>query len=247
LHPLIIFTLDGSVDTFYEGSERRNFFISRLVEELSLSSFVEPVIVSVKAGSVIVELVFYQNPGSSLTISDVVLRLRESARSGRFESMGLKGLTIGDDEIMSNAASAVFPLFAVICASVICFILTCTAGILAIKRYCLSRNENKVRPFVVDPKENVVQRTALAVKIGSAASSLSNTRSIVPTSVSSSPPDPSPAFRRVLPRFEKPEVGIDVAPAASAANRFGISAAGSSTSAKDKSRDARHPALVYGR
>ncbi len=122
LHPPIIFTLHGLVDSFTESSERRASFLFLLVEKLSLSNYVEHIIVSVRSGSVIVELVFYQHHGSTLLISDVVARMRASFRFGHFDSIGVEGLTIGDETI-SKSESAVFSLLAIILISTFCFLI----------------------------------------------------------------------------------------------------------------------------
>ncbi len=87
--------------------------------------------------------------------------------------MGIKGLTIGDEAILLLPP---FPIFfwsyAALPGSAIFFIVARTAGTVAIKRRCLSRNANKVRPFVIDKgsadlKDSAVQRAAWAVDIGS--------------------------------------------------------------------------------
>ena len=132
-----------------------------------------------------------------------------------------------------------FPSFSGLPGSVIFFIVARTAGTVAIKRRCLSRNANKVRPFVIDKgladlKDNAVQRAAWAVDIGSPHT----TCGLSPPAVAdASAPDISPAFRRVLPRFQKPDLGIGGATVTSAAASF----PGSSSSATDKARDVRYP------
>ena len=148
-------------------------------------------------------------------------------------------MTIGDEAILLHSASAIFPLFLVICCSTIFFILACTAGTVAIKRRCLSRNANKVRPFVIDKgsadlKDSAVQRAAWAVDIGSPHTKCGLSP---PAVADASALDISPAFLRLLPRFQKPDFGIGGATVTSAAASF----PGSSSSGTDKAHDVLYP------
>ena len=232
MHPAIVFKLHGNVDSFADASDRRAKFISLLVEKLSLSSSVEPVIVSVRSGSVLVDLVFYQYPGSALSIDGVMLRLRASFRSGDFESIGVMGLTIGDETI-SQPDSALFSLSAIVVISAICFLMICMFSMVALKRRL---DANKIHPFINDKHSHVVhvnvQPSGQSIAATGSAAAPSPTPpkpSIVAALARSSPQDldPGAVFRRVLPRYE-------AAPAVSSSAAF---ASGLPSSASKK-RDA---------
>ena len=209
MHPAIVFKLHGIVDSFADASDRRAKFISLLVEKLSLFSSVEPIIVSVRSGSVLVDLVFYQHPGSALSIDDVLLRLRACFRSGDFESIGAISLTIGDETI-SQPDSALISLSAIVVISAICFLMICMFGMVALKRRL---DANKIHPFVSDKHSRVVHvnvqpsSPSIAATGSAAAPSPSpspSKPSIVAALARSSPQDldPGAVFRRVLPRYE---------------------------------------------
>ena len=232
MHPAIVFKLDGNVDSFAYASDRRAKFISLLVGKVSLSSSVEPVIVSVRSGSVLVDLVFYQHPGSALSIDDVMLRLRASFRSGDFESIGVMSLTIGDETI-SQPDVAVISLSAIIVISAICFLMFCMFGMVALKRRL---DENKIHPFVSNKHSHVVHvnvqpsgPSIVATSSAAAPSPSPSKPSIVAAVARSSPQnlDPGAVFRRVLPRYE-------TVPAVSSSATF---ASGLPSSAQNK-RDA---------
>lgn len=206
MHPAIVFKLHGSVDSFVETSDRRAKFVSLLIEKLSLSSSFEPLIVSVRPGSVIVDLVFYHHHTSSLSINDVMLRLRVSFRSGDFESIGVIGLTIGDETI-SLPDSAIFSLMAIIAVSAMCFLIFCMFGMLFVKKRL---DANKIHPFVGNKSSpsldvNVQSSAASTVTVISSAPAPSPSKfPQLPTSTRASLQESSPGavFRRVLPRYE---------------------------------------------
>jgi hypothetical protein len=205
MHPAVVFKLHGSVDSFVETSDRRAKFLSLLIEKLSLSPSVEPLIVSVRPGSVIVDLVFYQHYASSLSINDVMLRLRVSYRSGDFESIGVIGLTIGDETI-PLPDSAILSLMAIIAISAMSFLIICMFGMLFVKKRL---DANKIHPFVGDKNSlsrhvNVSSSAASAVAVGSAVAPSPSKFPQLSTSTGASLQELSPgaAFRRVLPRYE---------------------------------------------
>jgi hypothetical protein len=211
MHPAIVFKLHGNVESFADASDRRSKFISLLVEKLSLLSSFEPIIVSVRSGSVLVDVAFYQHPGSALSIDDVMLRLRASFRSGDFESIGVMSLTIGDETI-SQPDSALISLSAIVVISAICFLMICMFGMVALKRRL---DANKIHPFVSDKHSSVVHvdvqpsglsfaATGSALSPSPSPSPSPSKPSIVAALARSAPQDldPGAVFRRVLPRYE---------------------------------------------
>ena len=98
-------TLTGSIDTFGEGSERRTGFVSGLVSILAIPAN-QLVIISVTAGSVIVELGFLRIDGATSSPTEVVSRLKNAATSGQLDKFGLTTLSVGQENIFdSNVVS----------------------------------------------------------------------------------------------------------------------------------------------
>jgi hypothetical protein len=200
-HPAIVFKLHGSVDTFDEASDRRAKFLSVVVEKLSLPSSVQPLIVAVKPGSVIVDLVFFTHPGSMLSIGDVMIRLRTSFRNGDFASIGAISLAIGDETI-SPADSSVLSMMAIISISAICFLMVCMFSMLAVKR-CF--DANKVHPFIADKSRLTHQTNSLHSPAAAVASETAAARFPLAAASSRVSPQDSASdavFRRVLPKYE---------------------------------------------
>jgi hypothetical protein len=200
LHPSIVVTLHGSVDSFSETSERRKAFLSFLVTKLSLFHLFEPIIVAVRPGSVIVHLVFYEHISSMLTVTEVVMRLRVSFRSGELESIGVTGLIIGD-EVVSQEDHTVFSLLAIVMTSTLSFMMICIFGLLVIKR---RRDANKIIPFFSDKDSVDSKCDASAVSFDSehTPSPLKNDSTHLVATASSLDLPPGAAFRRVLTRNE---------------------------------------------
>jgi hypothetical protein len=90
----IILTLTGSVETFSEGSERRLAFVSILASTLSIPES-QIVIISVRSGSIIIELEFVQISSSDVSPVEAALRLNAAMVGGRLESIGAISLSIG--------------------------------------------------------------------------------------------------------------------------------------------------------
>ena len=93
-HIPIVITLTGSVETFSEGSDRRLAFVSILASTLSISEN-QIVIISVRPGSIIVELEFVQILSSDVSPAEAMLRLRQAMAGGSLESIGAISLSIG--------------------------------------------------------------------------------------------------------------------------------------------------------
>jgi hypothetical protein len=205
---------------------RRADFLSLLVEKLSLSVSIEPIIISVRAGSVIIELGFYQHIGSALLISDVLLKLKASYRLGDLDSIGVQGLTIGY-EAVSKPESAAVSFFVIVFIATISFLMICMLAMLAIKR---RHDANKIHPFVYGKGtlDSIKPSAAAVVTVGSpAAPSISKPPALTPAT---SQDVTSTAFRRVLPKY-----GTGAAEGAVENSRKSVF---SSSSAGNKKRDA---------
>ena len=90
----IVLTLTGSIETFSEGSERRLAFVSILASTLSISEN-QIVIISVRSGSIIVELAFLQISSSDVSPAEAALRLNAAMAEGSLQSIGAVSLSIG--------------------------------------------------------------------------------------------------------------------------------------------------------
>jgi hypothetical protein len=121
--------LTGSIETFGEGSERRTAFVSGLAAILKIPEY-QMVIVSVTAGSVIVELAFLRSDAAHASPSEVVLRLKAAAASGQLERFGLTGLTIGQENVLEKSSESLLVLIiasvggavaVIACAAVMCW------------------------------------------------------------------------------------------------------------------------------
>ncbi len=104
-HEKIVLTLTGSIDTFGEGSERRTAFVSGLISILAIPAN-QMVIISVTAGSVIVELGFLRIDGAPSSPTELVSRLKTAATSGQLDKFGIATLSVGQENVFdSNSAS----------------------------------------------------------------------------------------------------------------------------------------------
>jgi hypothetical protein len=97
-HAKIILKLTGSIDTFGEGSVRRKSVSSGLAATLGINEK-QIVIISLTAGSVIIELVFMRVEGAQVSPTEAVLLLKTVASSGQLEKFGLTGLTVGQENV----------------------------------------------------------------------------------------------------------------------------------------------------
>jgi serine/threonine protein kinase len=97
-HEPIIFTIDGSFDSFGAGSALRRAFVFKISELLGLQE-VQIAIISVKSGSIIVELGFLKIDSSAVSPAEAVVRLRNAAASGQLESLSVKHLAIGSESV----------------------------------------------------------------------------------------------------------------------------------------------------
>ena len=93
------------MDTFVEGSARRLSFLSGLAAVLRISEK-QIIIVSVTAGSVIVELAFVRVDGALVSPTEAVLRLKTAASSGQLEKFGLTGLTVGQENVFEKSSES---------------------------------------------------------------------------------------------------------------------------------------------
>ncbi len=97
-HPVILFSMPGSIITFSEGSDLRRAFVADLAVLLEILER-RIVIVSVKSGSIIVELAFLREPGSSILPTNISTRLKDAAAAGKLETFGVTSLNIGGHSV----------------------------------------------------------------------------------------------------------------------------------------------------
>jgi hypothetical protein len=110
--------LTGSVETFSEDSERRRLFLSGLASMLAIPQS-QIVIISVKSGSVIIELGFLRTSASSVSPIQATLLLKEATAAGRLDSFGATGLTIGGQSVLAPSSSqSQLPLSLIVGSSV---------------------------------------------------------------------------------------------------------------------------------
>ncbi len=101
-HAKIILKLTGSIDTFGEGSARRNLFLSGLAAVLQIPEK-QIVIISVSEGSVIVDLCFVRVDGVHMSPTEIVVRLKSAATSGELEKFGLLDMTVGQNSVFESS------------------------------------------------------------------------------------------------------------------------------------------------
>ena len=99
--PTIIVKLSGTIDTFSEGSERRRAFVSGIAAVLRILER-QVVIISVTAGSVIVELSFIRADEVQASPSEIVLRLKSAAASGELDKFGVTAVNVGQDNVFNS-------------------------------------------------------------------------------------------------------------------------------------------------
>lgn len=119
-HERIVVTIDGSFDSFGAGSSLRRAFVFKLSGLLGLQED-QIAIISVKSGSIIVELGFLKIDSSAVSPADAVVRLRSAAAAGQLESLSVKNLAIGTETVplFTDPASSLFQQASVL-AGIIC-------------------------------------------------------------------------------------------------------------------------------
>jgi hypothetical protein len=118
-HPSVVMTMSGTIDMFVEGSDRRRSFISDIAALLVISER-QILIVSVKSGSIIVELAFARAAGSSESPTEIVLRLKNAAAAGKLQPLGVTNLSIdGQAASLSDSAVVTAGLSLVVVAAIV--------------------------------------------------------------------------------------------------------------------------------
>jgi len=108
-HELIILTLTGSIETFSEGSDRRRSFVAGLASIIS-TPVEQIVIMSVRSGSVIVDLAFVRDSTSSVSPLQAAMRLKEAAVAGKLEELGATDLLVGGKALISPSSPSQVPV-----------------------------------------------------------------------------------------------------------------------------------------
>jgi hypothetical protein len=128
---------------FSEGSDRRRSFISNLAALLVISER-QIVVVSVRSGSIIVELAFVRDAASSVSPSDCVSRLKDAAAAGKLEPLGVSGLSIGGQPVAISSSSAELSFGIIVGIAGSCAIVTIVHAIAFVKSKNLKAADSKV-------------------------------------------------------------------------------------------------------
>jgi hypothetical protein len=141
-HEPVVLTIAGSIESFLEGSERRRSFLSSLALILDILES-QIVILSIKSGSIIVELAFVRDSNSTASPAEATSRLKDALLEGTLEKLGTLDLKIGGQSInLPPSSSASLPL--VIGSSTAGAVVVLVMLVLAIK-YRI-RHRQKVQP-----------------------------------------------------------------------------------------------------
>jgi hypothetical protein len=105
-----VLKITGATVNFVEGSELRRTFLSSLASVLAILES-QIVILSVKSGSIIVELAFVRDSNSIVSPSEAILRLEKAHLDGKLEKFGALDLKIGGQSVnLPSSSSASSPL-----------------------------------------------------------------------------------------------------------------------------------------
>jgi len=132
--------MTGSMESFAEGSDRRNSFTLGLASILGIPDR-QIYYISVRSGSVIVELAFMKMASSAVAPDRAVSLLKEVFLAGKLDNFGVIDLSIGGQSVL--AAPAAVPFLAIAASSALIFVIA-----VLLLRYFRSRLNCgiKVRP-----------------------------------------------------------------------------------------------------
>ena len=122
--------MTGSIESFAEGSDRRNSFTLALASILGIPDR-QIYYISVRSGSVIVEIAFMKIASSGVAPDRAVLLLKEVFLAGKLDIFGVIDLTIGGRSVLAAPAA---PILAIAASSGLIFVI----GVLLL-RYFRSR------------------------------------------------------------------------------------------------------------
>jgi hypothetical protein len=83
-HEPVVLLITGSIQTFYEGSEHCRAFLSSLVSIFAIPES-RIFILSIKLGSVIIELAIMRDSNSTTSPSEAISRLKDAFLEGKLE------------------------------------------------------------------------------------------------------------------------------------------------------------------
>jgi hypothetical protein len=155
-HANVVLTMTGSIESFAEGSDHRNSFTQGIASILRI-----PVrqihILSVKSGSIIVELAFMSIAASAVTPVEAVSLIEEAFLLGKLEYLGVTELSIGGRSVYTPAP----PIIAIVASAGLIFVV-----VVLVARYIHSRIKCniKVRPIeTVAPQSQTEYSNSAAV------------------------------------------------------------------------------------
>lgn len=146
--------MTGSIESFTEGSSRRNSFTSGLASILGIHQR-QIHYLSVRSGSIIVELAFMKMATSAVTPDRAIALLKDAFLAGKLDDFGVIDLTVGGQSVYSSST----PYFAIAASSGLVFIV----GVLLF-RYLRSRFKCniKVAPVDTDTPQNQTEYSKAA-------------------------------------------------------------------------------------
>ena len=112
--------MTGSMESFAEGSDRRNSFTLGLASILGIPDR-QIYYISVRSGSVIVELAFMKIASSAVAPDRAVSLLKEAFLAGKLDNFGVIDLSIGGQSV--PAAPAAVPFLAIAASSALIFVI----------------------------------------------------------------------------------------------------------------------------
>ena len=122
--------MTGSIESFAEGFDRRNSFTLALASILGIPDR-QIYYISVRSGSVIVEIAFMKIASSVVAPDRAVLLLKEVFLAGKLDIFGVIDLSIGGQSVLAAPAA---PILAIAASSGLIFVI----GVLLL-RYFRSR------------------------------------------------------------------------------------------------------------
>jgi hypothetical protein len=142
-HEPVVLSITGSIDTFYEGSEHRRAFLSGLASILAIPES-RIFIVSIKSGSVIIELAILRDSNSTTSPSEAISRLKDAFLEGKLELLGVKDLNIDSQSVKQPSVLSPLVIGVSTAGAVILFVILFAS--IKYRRHILQKR-NEITPL----------------------------------------------------------------------------------------------------